>query len=430
MISSVIAIAKTPSLNASIRAVSFPSTAGILATGADGAADALSYAVVRPTGFVLAAYAFLVTMLGTTLPTPLYPLFQERYSFGELLVTVIFAIYAFGVIAGLIVFGNLSDSVGRKPLLLLGLAFSLVNALLFLFADSLVPIYAARVISGFSAGIFTGTATAFLVDLADDARRRFASLVAVVANLGGLGCGTLLSGLLADYASHPLRLPFAVDALLIVPATIGLLLTPETVERRAFELGLQRLSVPPEVRGVFVRAATVGFASFAVSGVFSSVAPAFLGQVLERRSHALAGLLVFILFGASILGQVVVPRLSERRALIVGCAVLLGGIALFALAVGIESLAALLASAVVVGFGQGVVIGAGLAAINQRAPVERRGETASSFFVVMYVGLSVPVIGVGVLANYAALKSAGLIFSAVVAVLVLAVLASQVRAPD
>jgi MFS family permease len=181
------------------------------------------------------------------------------------------------------------------------------------------------------------------------------------------------------------------------------------------------------VRGVFVRAATVGFASFAVSGVFSSVAPAFLGQVLERRSHALAGLLVFILFGASILGQVVVPRLSERRALIVGCAVLLGGIALFALAVGIESLAALLASAVVVGFGQGVVIGAGLAAINQRAPVERRGETASSFFVVMYVGLSVPVIGVGVAANAWSLRGAGIAFSAAVAALVLAVLASLAR---
>jgi MFS family permease len=426
----VIAIAKTPSLNASIRAVSLPCTARILSTGTDGAADAISYGVVRRTGFVLVCYAFLVTMLGTTLPTPLYPLYQQRYSFGELLVTVIFAIYAFGVIAGLIVFGNLSDLVGRKPLLLLGLVFSAANALLFLFAGSLVPIYVARVISGLSAGIFTGTATAFLVDLAGDGRRRFASLVAVVVNLGGLGCGTLMSGLLADYASHPLRLPFLVDALLLVPATAGLLLTPETVERQRFQLRIQRLSVPAEVRSVFVRAATAGFASFAVAGVFSSVAPAFLGQVLGRTSHALAGLLVFILFGGSIAGQFVVPRLSDRRALLSGCALLLAGIALFGVAVAVESLAALLASAVVVGFGQGIVIGASLAAINQRAPVERRGETASSFFVVMYVGLSVPVIGVGVLANYVALKTAGIVFSVVVGALVVAVVASQTRALD
>jgi MFS family permease len=435
MISSVIAIAKTPSLNASTRPVSDVSTTRILPTGADGAPLPLFYrsvpGVSRRFGFALAAYAFLVTMLGTTLPTPLYPLFEQRYSFGELQVTVIFAVYAFGVVAGLILFGNLSDELGRKPPLLLGLALSAVSALLFLFAGSLVPIYVARVVSGFSAGIFTGTATAFLVDLAPDARRRFASLVAVVANLGGLGCGTLLAGLLADYASDPLRVPFAVDLALLVPATLGLLATPETVERRGrFRLRLQRLSVPTEVRAIFIRAATAGFASFAVSGVFSSVAPTFLGQVLGRTSHALAGLLVFILFASSIVGQVAVPRLSERRALVVGCALLLVGTALLGLSIWIESLAALFASAIVVGLGQGIVVGAGLAAINQRAPVERRGETASSFFVVMYVGLSLPVIGVGVAASSLTLKTAGIGFSIAAGLLVLAVLVSQLVARD
>jgi MFS family permease len=104
--------------------------------------------VSRNTGFALVAYAFLVTMIGTTLPTPLYPLFEQRYSFGELMVTVIFAVYAFGVIAGLLVFGNLSDEIGRKPVLLTGLAFSAISAFLFVFAGSLVPIFAGRVVSG------------------------------------------------------------------------------------------------------------------------------------------------------------------------------------------------------------------------------------------------------------------------------------------
>lgn len=385
---------------------------------------------MRPTGFVLAAYAFLVTMVGTTLPTPLYPLFQQRYSFGELLVTVIFAIYAFGVIAGLILFGGLSDEIGRKPLLLLGLALSAANALLFLFAESLVPIYAARVVSGFSAGIFTGTATAFLVDLAPHGKQRAATLVAVIVNLGGLGCGTLLSGVLADLAPHPLRTPFAVDLVLLVPATLGLLLTPETVERRRVRVRLQRLGVPPEVRGVFVRGSAAAFAAFAVGGVFSSVGPSFLGRVLGERSHTLAGLLVFILFGSSLVGQLIVRRLSDRSALTVGCALQFVGAALLGLAIGVESLAALFASSVVAGLGQGIVIGAALAAINQRAPVERRGETASSFFVVIYVGLSVPVIGAGLAISAFSLKSAGIAFAIGVAALVAVVLVSQLRAPD
>jgi MFS family permease len=383
--------------------------------------------VSRNVGFVLVAYAFLATMIGTTLPTPLYPLFEQRYSFGELMVTVIFGVYAFGVIAGLLVFGNLSDEIGRKPVLLIGLAFSAASAFLFVFAGSLVPIFAGRIASGLSAGVFTGTATAMLVDLAPGGRRRLASFVAVIVNLGGLGLGTLLAGLLADYCRSPLRLPFIVDLGLLAPALLGLLMTPETVQRTAFRLRLQRLKVPTEVRGVFIRGAAAGFGSFAVAGVFSSVAPVFLGQILGRTSHALAGTIVFILFSASIVGQLVVSRLSDRRALVSGCALLVGGVALLALALGIESLAALVAAASVVGLGQGLVIGAGLAAINQRAPVEHRGETASSFFVVMYVGLSLPVIGVGVAAHVFSLRTAGIGFSAAVAVLVLAVLASLSR---
>jgi MFS family permease len=257
-----------------------------------------------------------------------------------------------------------------------------------------------------------------------------ASFVAVVVNLGGLGLGTLLAGLLADYARSPLRVPFIVDLVLLVPAVLGLLVTPETVERQAFRLRLQRLSVPPEVRSVFIRGATAGFGSFAVAGVFSSVAPVFLGAILDRKSHALAGAIVFILFSASIVGQLLVSRLSDRRALISGCALLVGGVGLLALALWIESLAALIVSASVVGLSQGLVIGAGLAAINQRAPVERRGETASSFFVVMYVGLSLPVIGVGVAANAWSLRGAGIAFSAAVAALVLAVLVSLSRSDE
>ena len=375
------------------------------------------------TGFVLAVFAFFVAMVGTTLPTPLYPLFEQRYGFGSLLVTVIFAIYAFGVIAGLILFGNLSDQLGRKPLLLFGLGLSGVSAMLFLVAGSLVPIYAGRIVSGLSAGIFTGTATAFVVDLAPAGRRRLASFVAVFANLGGLGTGTLLSGLLGQWAPDALRTPFAVDLGLVVAATVGLLLASETVARSDHGFRLQRLGVPAEVVAVFVRAALAGFAAFAVSGVFSSVAPEFLGLGLHHHSPALAGLLVFVLFVMSVAGQALVDRLPN--ALAAGCGLLVVGVALLAVSLATDSLAALFASAAVGGLGQGVVISAGLAGIAERAPAERLGETASSFFVILYFGLSVPVIAAGVAIHYSSLRSAGIGFCAGVGVLALGVLASQ-----
>jgi MFS family permease len=252
----------------------------------------------------------------------------------------------------------------------------------------------------------------------------------VVVTLGGLGLGTLLAGLLADHFGSPLRLPFVVHLALLAPALAGTLLVPESVLRRRFRFRLRRLSVPEEVRMAFIRGATGGFAAFAVTGLLSAVAPAFLGEVLGYMSHTLAGLLLSVLLAASIVGQLAVGRLSDRRALIWGCALLIGGVGLLALALAIESLAALIASCVVAGLGQGLVLGAGLAAINQRAPVERRAETASSFFVVIYIGLSVPVIGAGVVAYAFGLRTAGVAFSAAVAALVTTVLVSLARARD
>jgi MFS family permease len=135
-------------------------------------------------------------------------------------------------------------------------------------------------------------------------------------------------------------------------------------------------------------------------------------------------LLVFVLFLASVAGQALVLRLSN--ALAAGCGLLVAGVALLAVSLAVDSLAALFASAVVGGLGQGVVVSAGLAAIAERAPAARRGETASSFFVILYFGLSLPVVAAGVAIHYTSLRSAGIGFCAGVAVLAAGVLVSLV----
>ena len=364
-------------------------------------------------------------MLGTTLPTPLYPIYQREFGFQSFLVTAIFATYAFGVIAGLLLFGHLSDRIGRKRLLIPGLVLSALSAAAFLTAHGLPAILLGRALSGFSAGIFTGTATATLVELAGEGRRTVATTLAVAANIGGLGTGTLLSGLLAQYAPSPLRLPFAVDLALLVPALAGVALAPETVKHagQRFSLSVQRLRVPAEIRGVFIRAAITGACGFAVSGVFSAVVPSFLAQILHEPNHAVPGALVFALFLTSAIGQIAVSRAPKRYALTAACAALLAGILMLAGAIWLRSIPVLFAAAVVAGFGQGLGIGFGLAEINEEVH-ERRGEVSSTYFVVLYVGLALPVMGVGLLSEAAGLATAGLIFCAIVSAAVAAVMIS------
>jgi predicted MFS family arabinose efflux permease len=377
--------------------------------------------------FAGAAYAFAATMLGTTLPTPLYSLYQAKFGFSELIITVIFATYALGVIAALLVFGSLSDQIGRRPVLLGGLAFSAITAVAFLVAQSLGVLLVGRLLSGLSAGIFTGTATATLVDLAPADHRGRATLVATMVNMGGLGCGPLITGLVSQWGPLPLRLSFWIDLGLLIPAAAAILLMPEPVERRSgARLRPQALSVPPEARDAFVSGALAAFAGFAVLGLCTGVVPAFLA-VLGVTSHAIVGLVVFAVFMASTVGQLLLEVVPGEKALPAGSAGLIAGMAVFALGLVTSSLALFIIGGLIAGLGQGLSFRAALAGVNQASPAEQRGEVASSFFVVAYVALSVPVIGEGVLAQATSLKPAGLVFAGVVAVLAAGVLVLLAR---
>lgn len=385
-------------------------------------------AVARGTAFWLVALAFAVTMAGTTLPTPLYPLYQHRLGFSTLMTTVVFAAYAVGVVTALVLFGRVSDVFGRRRTLLPGLVCAAAGGLVFLAADSLPLLIAGRVLSGLSAGIFTGTATAALVDLADEKASDRATLVATVANMGGLGAGPLLAGLLAQLAPAPLRLPFEVHLGMLALVTVGVWLMPEPVRITGRpRLRVTRPRVPERVRATFLRASIAGFASFAVLGLFTAVAPSFLGRLLHLSGPALSGGVVCTVFAASTIGQITLVRPLGRAALSVGCGLLIAGMALLIAGLAVESLALLVGAAVTAGLGQGVSFRAGLTVINAEAPIGQRAEVASTYFIVLYVAISAPVVGVGVAADVVGLRAAGIGFGLVVALLAVSALVAVRR---
>ncbi|MFF9035618.1 MFS transporter [Streptomyces sp. NPDC014892] len=368
----------------------------------------------------LGGAVFAVCMAGTTLPTPLYGLYQEKFGFSELTVTVVYAVYAFGVIGVLLLAGNVSDAVGRRPVLWWGLGFAAASAVCFLCATALGWLYAGRLLSGLSAGLFTGAATAYVMELAPRGGVSRATFVATAANMGGLGCGPLLAGVLAQYAPWPLYLPFAVHLALVACAAAVLLGLPETVRERRPPATVRpgRPSLPPSVRTVFGPAAAASFVGFALFGVFTSVSPAFLAQSLDVRDHAVSGLVVALAFFASTAGQLAVGRVGVRRSLPLGCAGLLAGLALLAGALHWELLALVVLSAVVGGAAQGLAFRGALSAVAAASAPDRRAAVISALFVVAYTGISVPVIGVGLLAEPMGLEGAGLVFIACMAVLV------------
>ena len=286
-------------------------------------------------------------------------------------------------------------------------------------------------LSGLSAGVFTGTATAAVIEAAPEKWRTRAAAVATVANIGGLGIGPLLAGLLVEYAPAPLHLSFIVHIVLALLAGAAVLIVPETSQRTG-SIGVQRLSVPAEVRTVFVIASLAAFAGFAVTGLFAAVAPSFLSEVVGIDNHAVAGLIACSIFAASAVAQVAAGKLNPQRAVAIGCAILVVGMVILAVALQFSSLVGIIAAAVVAGIGQGISFSRGLAAVAERTPADRRAEVSSTYFVVAYVAISLPVVGEGLAAQRWGLQTAGETFAVAVAILsaicLVAILVEEARA--
>ncbi|MEU6559361.1 MFS transporter [Nocardia nova] len=359
-------------------------------------------------------------MLGTTMPTALYTDYERTFGFSLLTVTVVYAMYAVGVLAALIVFGTWSDVLGRRPVLAAGVGFAAISDAVFLLADDTVVLLVARVVSGLSAGVFVGTASVAIIEMARGGLSARAPLLASLTTIGGLGLGPIVASLLVTWAPHPLRTTYWVHLGLMVVAALILVAVPETRGRhRDDRLGMMPVTVPTEIRTFFIRAVLLGFAGFAVMGLFTALAPTIASQFAGVDSVSEQALLVGAVMGGSLVGQMAGRTLGERVSEVLAIATMVGGMALLTATLLAGRWELLAAAGIVGGFGQGVAFARGLSGIAAGAPAEHKAGTISAYFVITYIAISIPVVAEGLLSRAVGVRTAGIVFAFVVSVLAL-----------
>ncbi|MCU1472469.1 MFS transporter [Amnibacterium sp.] len=342
---------------------------------------------------------FLLAMSFTTIPTPLYAAFERQDGFPSWVVTVVFAAYAVGVAVALVLVGHLGDVLGRRPVAVAAIAAELVAAVLFLAAPQLPGLLVARFVSGVGIGALTASATAQLSELHDRWRGPGAlpGAVATVANIGGLGLGPLVAGVLAVAAPAPLVLPFVVYVVALVAAGVAALLVPETVDRPdpLPPYRPQRVAVAPEARGGFLAAGAAVFAGFSVFGLFGAVTPTVMARIFGVPSPLAIGAVTWSVFTAGALAQLAFLKASLRASLISAMVAIAAGLAALGVAPMLRALPLFVIGGIVAGAGVGLVFRACLGLVGSMAPEERRGETLAGLFLLAYLGLIVPVLAVG-----------------------------------
>jgi MFS family permease len=371
-----------------------------------------------------------VMFMGSTIVTPLYSLYAKQFGFSAIVLTLIYAAYVFGNLVSLFFFGGVSDRAGRRRIVLMAMALAALSTGIYLLATSTLWLVAARVLSGLSIGLGAGTGTAWIAELDSEDRTR-ATLVAVVSNFAGLGLGPLISGLLAQYSSRPLHLPFLIYMGVVAITAVFIARSPETVNDHCAASTARRtsVSVPPSIRARFVAPAITAFTVFSLYGFYFSLAPGVLIESLHLSNRAIGGAVVFELGLVAAATIIATRRLASGTCMRLALILLVPALALLIAAQAKGSLPLLLLGTALSGIGGALGYRGSLQVVNQIAPADQRAGVSSVYFIVCFIGNSLPVIAVAVLTRAFDSLVADSVFAITLAVLALGALTASLRMP-
>lgn len=383
------------------------------------------------TAFLVVASAIAVALAASGVPSPLYADYQQAWSFSPVHITLVYATYAAGVIVALLLFGGISDRLGRKGVLLFSLAGLAVSMVLFASSVDLGGLYAARALQGIFTGVLTAAASASLAEVHPRRDLGAASVTNSATTSLAIAAGALFSGAVAESEFNAFQLPYltiAVLCLLVGAAVV--LFVPETVSTSRIRISqvvrVQRLSIPKGMTKEFVLAAACVTAAWSVGGLYLALGGTIAKSLLGIDNRLVTGLVIFAVQGFGALVQIVWTRVlrirSAHTAAVVACVALATGIMVTAGGAGMGSAGVFFAGALLSGVGFGLAFMAGTRIVSDAAPDTRRGEVLAAYFVVAYAAISLPSVAVGMLTIAVGPMTSFYIFAIAVFVIAVSVL--------
>ena len=373
----------------------------------------------------LLASIMMAYLAASSAPSPLYALYREAWGFSAFMLTVVFASYAVALLAGLLVFGALSDYRGRRATILLSMVLEIGSLLLFLHADAVAGLMAARLLQGLATGIATSALSAALIDI-DQTR---GSLVNSVAPMLGMGAGALGTSVLVQFAPAPTRLIFELLLALMAVQLAAVWFMPETVVRRAGALRSlwPRIAIPPQARATLLHVLPVNTAQWALGGFYLSLGPSVARVVTGSHAPVVGGAAIAALVLPSALAILFVRARSPRFALVGGTALLGIGLAISLAGIALLSGPVFFLGTAIGGLGFGASFNGSLRSLVSLAAPQERGELMAGFFTFSYLAFSVPAILAGLAVGRYGLAAAGLGFGAILLALVATALVLLLR---
>ena len=350
-------------------------------------------------------------------PTPLYRVYQARWGFSASTLTAVFAVYVLFLLMTVLIFGSLSDHVGRRPVIITALAVDTAACILFLLAHGVGALFSARALQGIAVGLAANALGAALLDLRPDGN--LAPLVTSNGGTVGLAVGALGTSVLVQYGPVPAKLIWWLLLGAFLAAILLVAVTPEpgTVRPGALASLRPEVSVPRSARGTFARAVPCLVAVWALGGFYLSLGPSLAAQLSRSPNLVWGGVITFLLTGLGAVTSFAFRNSAPPAVMLGGCLGLLGGAVVTVAAIVASTPAVLLLGTVLAGLGFGPANLGGYRVIMARAGASNRAGLIAAISIVNYLAFGLPALIAGVATSHFGLHDTALVYSVVIALL-------------
>jgi MFS family permease len=368
--------------------------------------------------FWILAGMFLILFFASAAASPLYGVYQAQFHFSAATLTAVFAVYVLVLLVTLLVFGSVSDYLGRIPVIITALVFSVAACAVFLIARDTGALYGARALQGVATGLASGPIGAALIDLQPAGSQRAPLVISVFSTLG-LALGALVTSALVQYAPAPTRLIWWALLAVFAAGIVAVLAMAEPGSRRPGVLASlrPRVAVPRPARGTFAAAVPCMVAGWALGGLYLSLGPSLAAQATGSQNLLWGGLVIFLLCGTGAAAALAVRAVSPRATMLAGCLFLLAGMAVTFGAIAATASAAFLVGTAVSGIGFGLAFLGSFRVVTALADPDDRAGLVAAVYIVGYLAFSVPALIAGIATTKFGLHSTALVYSAALAVL-------------
>jgi MFS family permease len=371
--------------------------------------------------------AVLVMCLGSSAaPSVLYPLYAEAWNLTPVAISSVFGMYPLGLLVVLLLVGAISDVVGRRRVMLAGMAMLAFSAVILAVASDVGWLFVGRFLQGLAIGLSLSAATASLVENNPTTRQQLPGTISVAATGVGLAMGTILPGLLAEYAPWPLSLTHILFFLLTSLVFVAVLLTPESHAPPRSGLNMRArartaaIALPRGFGLAFAASTLCVSAGYAMGAVFLALGAQMARELTHTSDSLIIGSLLALSSVATAIGAAFSSRVTTMKSVLLGGTLIVIAIGCMALMATFGSVGWFIAWCLIGGFGFTFLLSGGFGLLNRTAPAESRGGAISLLYVFAYAAQAIFALAAGAIATSVGLERAVIVVAPVLAAAIMA----------